>query len=487
MDFKSILTRLLARSRDDRYADCHTLHLDLERFLRQTSGDSTTGFVLSRWVAQLAPPGPPTTSSSPSGIRPAEPAAFTASAFAPTGPILLDQQVTDPLASPVPMELDRTVRRPTREQAPAGGFVFPTALGDERSTVEPVTLGIKRTSTQDAIRTDVRRPIRRPSSGGGFVVRLFLIALLAVVGAGLGLWAAGRTDLLTSIGLPIPGASVEKVPATTAAGRRAPPLPRPGLPSQRHAGRHPASPTVAPTASPAVPAAPSQTASADPGSGLGQRATPQPAGGASSPPTASPDTAPADPLPAPPFRPAPDAAEQPAARRDRAGRRHREQGPPRTRTARSCSGPSPRPRPPPTRRRRSGWRARPSSGCVSGDKVLGTTPLTVSLPPPGGSVEIELFDPAMGLSKTEQLDLKQGDNGVHKVVIAKGTLELKIQDGVAVTIDGKSTGTAPLDPMSLYEGRHQVQLSKGELKERRMLEIQGGKTEVLEFTFPEAE
>ena len=56
---------------------------------------------------------------------------------------------------------------------------------------------------------------------------------------------------------------------------------------------------------------------------------------------------------------------------------------------------------------------------------------------------------------------------------------------MAVTIDGKSAGTAPLDPVQLYEGRHQVQLSKGELKERRMLEIQGGETEVLEFTFPE--
>jgi hypothetical protein len=120
-----------------------------------------------------------------------------------------------------------------------------------------------------------------------------------------------------------------------------------------------------------------------------------------------------------------------------------------------------------------------------GDKVLGTTPLTVTVPPPGGVVELELFDPALGLSRTEQLELKQGENPVHRVVIPKGTLEFQLEDGVAVTIDGKSVGKAPLDPVQLYEGRHQVSLSKGEVKERRMLEIQGGETQVLEFSFPE--
>ena len=120
-----------------------------------------------------------------------------------------------------------------------------------------------------------------------------------------------------------------------------------------------------------------------------------------------------------------------------------------------------------------------------GDKVLGSTPLTVSLPPPGGSAEIELFDPGLNISKTVTLDLKQGDNGVQKIVIPRGTLELKVDDGAAVTIDGKTAGTAPLDPVQLYEGRHQVQLSKGDLKERRLVEITGGQTEVLEFSFPE--
>ena len=127
---QDILTRLLARRREDRYADCHTLHVDLERFLRQTSGDSTTAFVLSRWVTQLAPPGSPTASGSPSEHPAGGARGLHRLRLRPHRPHPPRRsRSTDPTGPPVPMELDRTVRRPTREQPPAAGFVFPTALG----------------------------------------------------------------------------------------------------------------------------------------------------------------------------------------------------------------------------------------------------------------------------------------------------------------------------------------------------------------------
>jgi serine/threonine-protein kinase len=487
---QEILARLLARRREDRYADCHTLHLDLERFLRQTSGDSTTAFVLSRWVAQLAPPGPPTASSSPSSIRPAEPAAFTASAFAPTGPILLDQPVTEAAAPPVPMELDRTVRRPSREQAATAGFVFPTALGEERATVEPVSLGFRRAeSRQDAIRTDVRRPTSRRSAGGGVFLRIVLLALLAVAGAGLGLWAAGRIDLLAALGLPIPGVapSPGTGPAVAVPGTTPPE-------ATRSAPGTPAGPTTPATGAPSA-AAPGVTTPA-PAPTAARPTTPAPAPSASVAPTG---------VPAPGSRstpPVPSAADSSAP------------AVPASRTRAVASKPAapvastqvddeaaPKEHKSSDREKLLGAFAEAQAAAEApatvrlestpklrvrlGDKVLGTTPLTVTVPPPGGTVELELFDPGLGLSRTEQLELKQGDNGVHRVVIPKGTLEFQIQDGVAVSIDGKPTGTAPLDPVQLYEGRHQVSLSKGNLKERRTLDIQGGQTEVLEFTFPE--
>jgi len=484
---QEILARLLARRREDRYADCHTLHLDLERFLRQTSGDSTTAFVISRWVSQLAPPGPPTAAPTPSGIRP-EPASFTGSAFAPTGPILLDQPVTESFAvAPVPMELDRTVRRPTREQQQASpGFVFPTALGEERSIVEPVPLGIKRTnSRQDVIRTDVRPPPRR-SGGSSLLLRMFLIALLAIVGAGLGLWAAGRTDLLAAVGLPVPG--VKPSPAVAA--------PTTGV---ADTSRNPA--TVTPPAP--VPVAPTSTPAAPP-----VVATPTPP--AATPPTApgpSSSNPPPPPVSAPPTR-SPAANTPPPATTRPAPPAVAAAVPPATRTPASkpsspaeSDDPAPKERKASDREKLLGAFAEAQAAAEApatvrvestpklrvrlGDKVLGSTPLTVSLPPPGGSAEIELFDPGLNISKTVTLDLKQGDNGVQKIVIPRGTLELKVDDGAAVTIDGKTAGTAPLDPVQLYEGRHQVQLSKGDLKERRLVEITGGQTEVLEFSFPE--
>jgi hypothetical protein len=122
-----------------------------------------------------------------------------------------------------------------------------------------------------------------------------------------------------------------------------------------------------------------------------------------------------------------------------------------------------------------------------GGKIIGTTPVTLNVPAQNAPVELEFFDPTLGVSKAEQLTLKPGDNGIHKVEIARGKLVLKVDDGIAVTVDGKPAGTTPLDAISLFEGKHTVQLTRGEQKERRTLEIQGDEETELEFSFPEAE
>ena len=64
---------------------------------------------------------------------------------------------------------------------------------------------------------------------------------------------------------------------------------------------------------------------------------------------------------------------------------------------------------------------------------------------------------------------------------------LKVDDGIAVSVDGKSVGTTPIDPISLFVGKHTVQLTRGDQKERRTLEITGDEPTELEFSFPEAE
>ncbi|HZX42573.1 MAG TPA: hypothetical protein VFE93_12105, partial [Myxococcaceae bacterium] len=122
-----------------------------------------------------------------------------------------------------------------------------------------------------------------------------------------------------------------------------------------------------------------------------------------------------------------------------------------------------------------------------GGKNLGPTPVKLTVPVQDTPVELEFFDTGLGLSRTEQLSLKPGDNGTHRVVIPKGKLVLKLQEGVAVTVDGKSVGTTPLAPLPLYEGSHVVQFTRGDQKERRTLEIQGDEPTELEFSFPEDE
>src|SRR5678815_2754644 len=90
---QGILEGLLAKDRNARYPDCRTLHADLEAFI-QSTGEATNGFALSRLVAQLAPPPPPTHAVQPTPPRAAEmPPGVTASAFAPTSssPILLSE------------------------------------------------------------------------------------------------------------------------------------------------------------------------------------------------------------------------------------------------------------------------------------------------------------------------------------------------------------------------------------------------------------
>src|SRR5262249_27613220 len=280
---------------------------------------------------------------------------------------------------------------------------------------------------------------------------LVLLAVLGVAGAGLWFWATGRADLLAAAGVPIlapPAASSPPKPtapagapaSTPPAAAAAPPASAPPAPAAvPPPPPPPPAPAPAPSAAAPGPSAPVAAASAS-RSGKPTPANPETSSRPAPPPIAAA-------VPAPASRSAANRPAAPAPSDDPAPKEHKESDKEKLlgafAEARAAA------EPPPTVRVES----TPKLRVRMGDKVLGTTPLTVTVPPPGGTVEIELFDPGLGLTRTEQLELKQGDNGVHKVLIPKGTLEFSIQEGVAVTIDGKSAGTAPLDPVQLYEGR----------------------------------
>ena len=534
---QSILDGLLAKDRNARYPDCRTLHADLEAFIPST-GETTTGFALSRLVAQLVPPPPPTQPVQPTPPRATGlPPGATASAFAPTSasPILLSEPLPDARSAAAPaaleiLDLDRTVRsEPRRTPPPVAGlavrpvaaaapsqapsaFVFPTALEKERASVAPVRMGLDRAERRQRTTATMRRV---EGGGAGRVIGLaVLFTVLAALGAYLGLAAAHRTDLLARVGLPVPGAPgpapatspvapaestppVASAPAagTTAPGSAgAPPTPAgPGAPGPTAAAPVAPDPSVAPAPVPAAhpPASPegapsrSTTAVPPPGNPPSLAAGDPPRGASPTPqaaPAVDPAAAagalaatgagrPATPPPAPSApRPAPSSAD-PAPKANRESDREKLLGAfadlevPKESIVRLESTPKLRVR--------------------MGGKILGTTPVTLTIPVQDAPVDLEFFDTGLGISKTEPLTLKPGDNGTHKVEIAKGKLVLKVDDGVAVSVDGKSVGTTPLAPLSLFEGKHTVQLTSGEQKERRTLDITGDESTELEFSFPE--
>ena len=535
---QAILDRLLAKDRNARYPDCRTLHADLETFIRST-GETTNGFALSRMVTQLAPPPAP---PQPTPPRPTQlPPGVTASAFAPTSssPILLSEPFQSTPGAPPALEaldLDRTVRsdprrhppppvagldvRPAKANTPAAGsgFVFPTALEEERLAVTPVTIGMERPDTRRRTTGTMRRlggGENRPLRIVGLIV---LFGVLAAVGAYLGLAAAHRTDLLARVGLPVPGVLAPAsqpgtttpapvaatppgpapvAPATTPA---TPPAvarsdaPAPGTPSAAAPAVPPPAlppPGTGPATPPALPAAPVASA---PLAGPATNA-PAPSGG-STPPgtTAAPH--------APPSTPERTARPGPAGAAAAAGVAATAAGAAEGAPAKpSSAAPTPKATRESDRDKLLGAFAEleaakestvrlestPKLKVRMGGKIVGTTPVTLTVPAQDAPVELEYFDTTLGVSKAEQLTLKPGDNGTHKVEIARGKLVLKVDDGVTVSVDGKSVGTTPLDAISLFEGKHTVQLTRGDQKEKRTLEIQGDEETELEFSFPEAE
>jgi serine/threonine protein kinase len=529
---QSILERLLAKDREARYPDCRTLHADLEAFIPST-GEATNGFALSRLVAQLAPP-PPPQPVQPTPPRVAHvPPGVTASAFAPTSssPILLSEPLPDPRGAAVPapleiLDLDRTVRsEPRRTPPPVAGlevrtlaatarppapsaFVFPTALETERAAVTPVRLGLERGEQRTRSTQTARQAGGGPGRAIGLVV---LFAGLAALGAYLGLVAAHRTDLLARVGVPVPAALAPAPVATQSPGPVAP-APTAG----------PAAPGA--TGSPPAPAVPGATAGTTPSTVPGPVASAAPTPVAPGPAVSA--------VPGPVPHPASPPAPAPAARSAPAGNgapstAAAERAPSVAAGALAASGASRSSKPPPaTSAPEAAAPESPQSASAApkvnresdrdkllgafaeleaakestvrlestpklkvrmGGKILGTTPVTLNIPVQDAPVDLEFFDTGLGISKPEQLTLKPGDNGVHKVEIAKGKLVLKVDDGVVVSVDGKSMGTTPLAPLSLFEGKHTVQLTRADQKERRTLDIIGDESTELEFSFPEAE
>jgi eukaryotic-like serine/threonine-protein kinase len=433
LGLQQILAQLLAKNRDERYSDCRTLHADLERYIHAT-GETASGFALSQLVARLVPPAPAGTP-----IPEAEMPIFTPTALGAVEP----RGAVFPLdAAGVDVEAKTAVGAARQRRTAPEGFVFPSALEAERSGVHTPRVDFAHTDLHGSTgNTDPSLDVIH--RGHPFLrAMVWLLGLALVAGGGWFAWSTWLTP-------PTPSPAVASEPRPEVPPPVSPPV---VASSPVQPAAPPPAPTPAPAASPLPPPAPS----APPVENAKEAAKEAP------------------PKPSAPIRSTP----APMAKLDEAvpskllgafeaaeAQAPKEEAPAETGAASIRLESTP-----PLRIR-------------VGNRILGTTPLVVKLPEPG-PVDVELFDPGLGLTRVEHVELKAGDNGIRKVTFEKGAIDFQVQPGITVYVDGKRLGVAPFDkPVPFYEGKHPVRLVLGDEEERRLVTVTPGETETLEFTF----
>lgn len=107
---------------------------------------------------------------------------------------------------------------------------------------------------------------------------------------------------------------------------------------------------------------------------------------------------------------------------------------------------------------------------VNGKFVGASGSARVSNLPPG-DVKVEVYDSRAGFSKTQTFTVGAGDNGVKKIVVAKGSLEIRIRPYATVYLDGKLIGETPVPAQTVFEGKHELKLVNRDLKYEKSFDI----------------
>lgn len=99
----------------------------------------------------------------------------------------------------------------------------------------------------------------------------------------------------------------------------------------------------------------------------------------------------------------------------------------------------------------------PNVDVFNGNDLLGRTPLSVRLPV--GKVRLRFTDKKTGINAYRTYRIKPA--GEHKDSISFGTSQLVVRapDGALVTLNAKTLGKAPLDPITIYEGEYLLRVT----------------------------
>jgi serine/threonine-protein kinase len=76
---------------------------------------------------------------------------------------------------------------------------------------------------------------------------------------------------------------------------------------------------------------------------------------------------------------------------------------------------------------------------------------------PEGKHRIDASDKALHVYASRDVDLKH-DHQKERIVVGSSQLAFDVPSGATVTVDGKLIGTAPVAPVTLYAGTHEVDI-----------------------------
>jgi serine/threonine-protein kinase len=119
----------------------------------------------------------------------------------------------------------------------------------------------------------------------------------------------------------------------------------------------------------------------------------------------------------------------------------------------------------------------PPTDVYLGRRHLGRTPIEVA-DLPAGKLTVRLKNEKPKIGTTAELRIAAGKTTRKHIQLDQGTLMVHVTPWAEVWVDGKKVGTTPIQPVRLYEGRHEVLLTnpKTGRSQRRTVVISAGKT-----------
>ena len=86
--------------------------------------------------------------------------------------------------------------------------------------------------------------------------------------------------------------------------------------------------------------------------------------------------------------------------------------------------------------------------------ALGRSPVSIALAP--GKHIVQFTDPSRGINVSRSIQVAPGAKTSQQLVIGKSVVRVDAPAGAAIYVDGKSVGTAPIDEISVFEGKHRI-------------------------------